>query len=382
MPRFVAASALVAAFGVPSAAKVEHVLGSFALAAFVLALAAAVPVVARVNVASVCVGLERRHPNALALATLLALAAAFVVVLPRITLHSTRDEALDFAARELLHRHFPYRYGVVATGAPAGTPSEPITPLPGELLLAMPFLALFGTAAWQTFAWLAAFYGVSAVATRSTGAALACLWIVGLTPSGVQEVCAGGNLLANALWVLVLGSWLFAARAPAMRVAAAMAFGLALSSRPHFALVVPVLLAALARRWGWRQACARVGIALAGAAAVTLPIYLVHPDQFSPLHVATLFEPASYAPMATASAVAAVLGGVVALRRDEPVALLACAVVLLVPVAIAAGFAVANDGATGFGDTGWYATSSTPFGVLGGVWCLLGERPITDSRGA
>jgi len=83
----------------------------------------------------------------------LLLIAAFIVLYPvaRSGLFgpgSDRDDALNVALQALLSGHYPY-YAQTYLG-------NPPTPMPGALLLALPFFAL-GTSAWQNLFWLPVF---------------------------------------------------------------------------------------------------------------------------------------------------------------------------------------------------------------------------------
>ncbi len=104
----------------------------------------------------------------------------------------------------------------------------------------------------------------------------------------MREFLTGGDLIANSVYVLlfVLGVIRFdpsTRGGRAWKVAAALALGVALSSRANFIFLVPLVFACLVRRESWRAAAAYVGLALAACAAVTLPFYLYDTSGFSPL---------------------------------------------------------------------------------------------------
>jgi hypothetical protein len=145
---------------------------------------------------------------------------------------------------------------VLPTGVHAG-PGNPISPLPGELLLATPFV-LLGSGAWQVFFWLGAYFYVAAALLRSHGVALLATWAtVFLTPAAVHEIVTGGDLFANAMWVLVLGALVVSSRGTWKGALSAILFGVGLSSRVHFLLVVPVVFVVLAMRHGRATAVGR-----------------------------------------------------------------------------------------------------------------------------
>lgn len=85
---------------------------------------------------------------------------------PRIGRGSDRDDALDVAVRRLAHLHNPY--------AARTNLGNPVSPLPGSLALAAPFVAA-GRSAYQNLFWVGGFavLGV-ALATRPNVALVSC----------------------------------------------------------------------------------------------------------------------------------------------------------------------------------------------------------------
>jgi len=379
--RAVGAAVFVFSVGLPSAAKVLRYAGTPGVVIYVAVLGAFVGLAGRFDWGGWAASIAPRRASAVMVMTLLALAMAFVVVYPRVTSGSDRDEALDLATRELSHGRFPYYPRAIATGAvmPAGG-GNPISPMPGELLLAAPFV-LLGGGAWQTFFWLAAFFYVASAVLESRGAGLGALWsMLVLGPAALHEVMTGGDLLANALWVLVLGTLVVGARKGWCGAIAAIALGVGLSSRAHFLALVPIVFVVLGVREGWRTASLRCALAVAAFAIVTLPFYLHDPAAFSPLHiVGKLGALRPSAPHAVI--IAAVLGsaaGAAALARPGAAsvgwALATSAIVLGVPVIVAVVLACVRDGAIGLEEYAWYAVSSLPFGVLGAMSLLRRPR--------
>ena len=118
--------------GLPSAAKAQHYAGAPGLVAYLTVLVAAVWALRRLNVGAIAASITHRRANAVLVMTLVALALAFVVVYPRATAGSDRDDALDLATRELLRGHSPYYRRVFATGAlPLPGGGNAISPMPG-----------------------------------------------------------------------------------------------------------------------------------------------------------------------------------------------------------------------------------------------------------
>lgn len=270
----------------PSLAVVAKYGGTPGLITYPLVVMGALAL--RRHAASRVPALTERHATALTIGTFAVLLTTFAVVYPLANAQlpgrgSDRDDALNLATRALLRFEYPY-------GSPTYL-GNPITPLPGSLLFASPFV-LLGNSAFQNFAWLAVFARTVQQALHARAAGLALVWVtLVLSPVVANELLTGGDLLANTLFVLILLMWSVRhlARhdlALGHRAAIAAGFGVALSSRVLFLLLAPLAFRALAERGGPRQASAFAAIAVASFSLVTLPFYLFDPSHFSPLHVA------------------------------------------------------------------------------------------------
>ncbi|MGE0706026.1 MAG: hypothetical protein AB7P22_19055, partial [Vicinamibacterales bacterium] len=192
---------------------------------------------------------------------------------------SDRNEALNVAANSLLDGEFPYNSRTYL--------GNPISPMPGAVLLATPFV-LLGDSAFQNVFWLAvaaAFLYVHA----SRAGRMVVPAVLGLSPLVVHEYVTGGDLLANSLYILcfVLGllgaSTLTAGQARGRMVLCSVLLGIGLSSRANFALLLPLIGASMVNRAGWRQGLLSMGIVLATAGAVTIPFFLHDPAAVTPL---------------------------------------------------------------------------------------------------
>jgi hypothetical protein len=200
---------------------------------------------------------------------------------------SDRDEALNRGARALLAGHYPY--------AETTQLDNLISPMPGTLVLAIPFVTL-GNVAWQNVVWFGVFL---AGAKRLLGDGRAALTVVTVSllasPVVWQETVTGGDLITNSLVVLVALLMLHrvadASRPVWTQIAAAVFAGIAISSRSVFLLLVPLLFAALVRRAGLRHALISLSIVGAAFTAVTLPFYWHDPGGFAPLQAQNKFAP-------------------------------------------------------------------------------------------
>jgi len=208
---------------------------------------------------------------------------------------SDNDDALDLAASELLAGQYPYAirtyYG------------NPVSPLPGAVLLAAPFV-LLGASAYQNFFWLGVLLLVLCLAWKGSLQPLLFLGAVFiLSPSALNALLNGTDYLANGLYTLLpcIGLLVLASVKkfrPGWMLFLAGFLGIALSSRFNFLFILPVLFAALVQRCGWRWATGCLGMTLVVFCAVTLPFYFYDPVGFSPLHTLTIYgDPASGFPL-------------------------------------------------------------------------------------
>ncbi len=189
---------------------------------------------------------------------------------------SDSDDALIVAVRELLEGRYPYAARTYL--------GNPLSPMPGSVLLAMPFV-LLGHIELQSVFWLGLFGLAVARWTRDARMGF-LLMLLFVSAPGVQHgLCVGSDYLANGAFVaLACGLWLVEGGARA-RLLWALPLGLALSSRPSFLPILPLFIAAHRARHGTRAALWGTLLICVSFCAVTLPFALWNPAAFSPLHV-------------------------------------------------------------------------------------------------
>jgi hypothetical protein len=226
---------------------------------------------------------------------------------------SDNDDAIDLAITEVLEGRYPYRARTFL--------NNPITPMPGALLLAFPFY-LLGDSAVQNVFWLAVFFGAVAIFYRSafTAAVLAVLALI-LSPNVVYHVLLGGDYIANAIYVLTFSALLIesARKQETFWRSAAWAalLGMGLSSRLNFVLILPLVFFGLLKSTSPERTGLLCAIVLGTFGAITLPFYLYDPSGFSPLHTVdklSVFGAYRWAPLALPAAGAA-LALALALRK-------------------------------------------------------------------
>ncbi len=165
------------------------------------------------------------------------------------------------------------------------------TPLPGAVLLALPF-HLIGSAAYQNLPW---FFLFACLAPRmvggARGAAAYLLAFVLLCPGVLLDFATGGDFATNAAYVAISVFALSSLRREetfAVRALAYAFFALALSSRPIYAVEAPIVAAALLRQQGARRCLEFVAAMTVLEAALNLPIALSDPARFPLLMHASL----------------------------------------------------------------------------------------------
>ena len=246
-------------------------------------------VVARVYVAPrVLPKISDRQVAMLAVAALAAAVGVFTVVYPiaddptSFRGGSDADDALNLIVHELMQGRYPY-YARTYLG-------NPVTPMPGAMFLAAPFV-IIGNSAWQNFFWLCILFVVLKSCFSSGRSALAMMLLVlASSPIVPYAIVTGNDLLANSIYVLVATLLVMktadspVTARPLTGMAASVFLGVALSSRFNYFYVLPAVFSALARTRGLKTAIGRTTIALAALAAITMPFYWFDREGFSPLH--------------------------------------------------------------------------------------------------
>jgi hypothetical protein len=207
----------------------------------------------------------------------------YLIVFPRARAKPDASDsysALLNGCTQIAHLHFPY-YAHSYQG-------NPITPMPGALLLALPF-QIAGRLGLQNIFWVAIFIWFTTRFFRLRSTALAFLLLILANAHTLVNIVAGADYPINWIYVCVAAVlFLHAAEQPSFWkfAATSVLLGLALSSRPTYLLVFPpLLLAHLGQRMGGFAATLRLALPLSVTAAATLPFYLYDSPHFTPLHV-------------------------------------------------------------------------------------------------
>lgn len=281
---------------------------------------------------------------------------------------SDADDALEVALAALQGGRYPYRELTFL--------ENPITPLPGSLLLAAPFVVL-GSSGLQNLFWLGVlWWGIGWLCRSPRAVIFAALVSVLLCPGLIYQVLQGTDYLANSIFVLVLSACLVEAGRRRARwgwvILWSVCLGIALSSRPNFMLGTPLVFMAWVHLRGWRAAVLAVVPCALAFVLLTLPFYLVDPEGFSPLHTANKLNPTGEWPWLPP--VVATLVGLLAFamgwrRGSESFGKWARHSFLVQALLVLANLVI---GAAAFGQVPWgYAH----FGMLALPWGLLACVP-------
>ncbi|MCD2187532.1 hypothetical protein [Actinomycetospora soli] len=350
------------------------------------AVVAVYAVLGLLAVAAVRTPVRRRVLPGLVALVVVGLVLAFVLGPPAWVpgVGSDRADALDVALTRLAGGIYPYT-GTTYLG-------NPITPLPGSLVLAAPFWAVTGHAAWQNLAWTLVLLPVLHGSWRLRTAPTLVWVLVVITPEALREFLVGDDLVTSVVPAVAAAAWVLRARSVPFLTAGAVALGIATCTRPHLALVVVIVAVAVGLRPDDRKASLpapgdsndavlpwRRGLLVGGVAALTwavliVPFLLGGADRFSPLHVgAKVTGERGLHPAIVGIALAALALLVLALVRLRPTSEAAvgwcCAAVLVAPTVLSAGFWVLLTGSV------WQADLTLGAGAVPfAAWALSRSR--------
>jgi len=208
---------------------------------------------------------------------------------------SDNDDAVDVGITRLLDGENPYRAKTFL--------GNPVAPLPGAFLLALPFYAL-GDSAVQNVFWLAVFAALLwRLGGRARIALILLLSVLLVSPDVVYQMLQGGDYATDALATAAFAALIvdLARRAsPSSQIAlAAVGLGIAVTTRVNLLLVVPLVVAVVWRAHGAdlreqagigrppatavRAAVLTAAVVAATVCALVLPLYFWDPPHFAPL---------------------------------------------------------------------------------------------------
>jgi hypothetical protein len=298
--------------------------------------------------------LTPRQADLMAAVAILSVLMVVLFVYPRANVHlpmrgSDRDDALEVATSALLHGRYPYRQLTYL--------GNPITPLPGALLLAAPFVLLGNVALVNVF-WTAALFVTLRHACQDSRLSLLILTMVLVAPAVMQEIATGGDMFANGVYAAIF-LWLVASAIPRTnvrttnKIAVAALLGMGLASRFTYPYVLPLVFAYLSQSMGWQRAAAWLSVIVVIFCGLTVPFYLWAPDAFAPLHMRSKLAGLPIG-VPHAAVVAPVLTALFALfvarywERTRMTLLIGAALIVAFPTVLLAGALLFRNTAIGF----------------------------------
>ncbi|WP_298618011.1 hypothetical protein [uncultured Thermosynechococcus sp.] len=192
---------------------------------------------------------------------------------------SDRDEALNIAFGELMQGRYPYFANTHLGGK--------ITPLPGAILIASPFI-LLGNSAYQNLFWLGVFIVLTTIYLESyVSAIIMLIFLSVLSPAFQYEYISGGDLIANSIYVLTaifLQMKALPSASLSAKISTSLFTGIALASRSNFLTLLPLIFILFWRASGRRLAVTLtyLSVSVLTFISIVMPFYLVLPNSFPP----------------------------------------------------------------------------------------------------
>jgi len=231
--------------------------------------------------------ISERTANILAIFTFVLLGAVTIIVFPMVNTAqfgsgSDADDALVVAASQLVSGNYPYSLMTYLGNL--------ISPMPGTVLLAIPFV-IIGAIHLQNIFWLAIFFLAFRHFEKSSVSALGLVWaMLALSPTLLQNILTGADYASNSIYILIM-MWIMMRTIPDpqslewKRIVPVIILGIGLSSRSTFMLVMPLFLSVLVQSSNWKTAIKYLSISAVAFLAVTLPFWVYDPAGFAPLTV-------------------------------------------------------------------------------------------------
>lgn len=193
---------------------------------------------------------------------------------------SDSDNAIDLFIEEFSSGRYPYSAKTFL--------NNPITPMPGTIILSLPFYIL-GHSGLQNIFWLCVLlFFMSKKMKNQAGASIASLAFLLMSPVILYQVVQATDYLANSIYVLIaLVSVYESLTAPHVSYSrmlfACVFLGVALTSRLNFLLILPLLTLQLFFQTNILRVCGGLFITLLTSLSLVYP-FLGKDSLFSPLH--------------------------------------------------------------------------------------------------
>lgn len=326
---------------VPSLGQIQKYLGTHTAFIYPIIIFIILLIAYKYRPKKILVSISERRVCLIALFLFVVLLSIFSFVYPFLNAGivgggGDRDDDLNISCRALLNGDYPY-YQTTYLG-------NPLSHLPGSIILAIPFVIL-GNSAYQNFFWLFIFFVFLWYYLRSSRKALFIILIILMfSPAVLQEILTGGDLVTNSIYILIftlmlinsavrkdLSAW--------QKITWAIFLGIALSSRWNFILLLPLIFSLLLQKSNLKTAIKYTAISLSAFFSISLPFYLYDPNNFTPLtnsfnkiNIFGQILPHSGLFIVLSSGLFSVLFSLQAMDKSRSVFLRNCALVQVFPV--------------------------------------------------
>ena len=187
---------------------------------------------------------------------------------------SDSDEAIQIAVQRLLSGLPPY--------AEATYLGNPITPMPGTLIMYSPAQLAFGSVVWMAPVLLGFTFLLLGKADGKSLKAIVVALL--LSPLFWHNFVTGADYILTAILAFAASAYLIVSMSHPGRLLVAVVLGLACASRPTMLLFPFALLLLEGARGRSRRAVFTATIVGLTVVLVTLPVYLWEPESFTPFH--------------------------------------------------------------------------------------------------
>jgi hypothetical protein len=193
---------------------------------------------------------------------------------------SDGDDAIDIAITELMQGRYPYYAKTFH--------DNPLSPMPGALLLAFPFY-IIGQSGLQNIFWLMIFFTIIAYQYRSIAiSTLLAIIVFCLSPNVIYHLLQAGDYIANSLYIFTFCTFLLSSIRRRLSfwqsILWAVLLGVGLSSRLNYIVILPLVFWALHKLGSPKTAWILLLVILVSFSGITLPFIIYDPSGFSPLH--------------------------------------------------------------------------------------------------
>ncbi len=189
------------------------------------------------------------------------------------------DDAMISAAKDVMSGQYPY-YKRTYLGLL-------ISPMPGAIFLAIPFVAI-GLLQLQNVVWLGALFAAVRLQISAAAALGVLLTLLAISPTVYHGLVTGSDYISNTIYV-VIAMWFMVTTISDpnssvwKRLLPAVLLGIGFSSRTNFYLSMPLFLSVLVQTAPLKEIAKYLTVTAIVFFSVTFPFWIYDPAGFAPL---------------------------------------------------------------------------------------------------